>query len=155
VASCERFVKLLGTQPRRERMPVHPTAEQIQELTQAPDNRPLVMINLLRFKDQADGVDEGVSGAEAYARYSVAAQPYLEGVGGRLLMAVQPQQSVIGPPDGEWDLVLLVEYPSRAKFLEMATNQEYLKEHAHREAALADSRLIASAHLDPAQLRDL
>jgi uncharacterized protein (DUF1330 family) len=39
--------------------------------------------------------------------------------------------------------VLLVEYPSRAKFLEMAMNPEYLKIHAHREAALADSRLIA------------
>jgi uncharacterized protein (DUF1330 family) len=64
-------------------------------------------------------------------------------------MAVRPEQSVIGPVSGEWDLVWLVEYPSRAKFLEMATNEEYLKVHAHREAALADSRLIACSTLDP------
>jgi uncharacterized protein (DUF1330 family) len=72
--------------------------------------------------------------------------------GGELLSAVRPEQSVIGPAAGEWDLVLLVEYPSRAKFLEMATNEEYLKVHAHREAALADSRLIACSKLDASDL---
>ena len=128
-------------------MSIYPTADQIQQLAESPDGGPVVMLNLLRFKPQADGVDQGVSGAEAYARYSAAAEPFLRGVGGRLLMAVQPQQSVIGPPDGEWDLVLLVEYPSRAKFLEMATNQDYLKVHAHRHAALEDSRLIACSKL--------
>ena len=128
-------------------MPVHPTAEQLQQLSQSLDSGPVIMLNLLRFKPQADGIDEGVSGAQAYARYSAATEPFLEGVGGRLLMAVQPQQSVIGPAESEWDLVLLVEYPSRAKFLEMATNEDYLKVHAHREAALADSRLIACSKL--------
>ncbi len=124
-------------------MPVHPTSEQVQALATSADGGPILMLNLLRFKEQADGIDEGVSGAEAYGRYSVAAEPFLRFVGGRLKTAIQPQQSVIGPADSEWDLVLLVEYPSRAKFLEMATNPEYLKIHAHREAALADSRLIA------------
>jgi hypothetical protein len=33
------------------------------------------------------------------------------------------------------------------KFIEMATDPEYLKIHAHREAALADSRLLACAEL--------
>lgn len=133
-------------------MPVHPTQEQIQQLIASPDQGPIVMLNLLRFKEAADGIDEGVSGAEAYARYSAAAEPFLRGVGGRLLNAAQTQQSVIGPTDGEWDLVLLVEYPSRAKFIEMATNPEYLKIHAHREAALADSRLIACAAIEERDL---
>jgi uncharacterized protein (DUF1330 family) len=128
-------------------VPVHPTQEQIQQLVQSPDHGPVVMLNLLRFKDAADGIDEGVSGAEAYARYSAGVEPFLNGVGGRVLNAVRPSQSVIGPAEGEWDLVLLVEYPSRAKFIEMATDPEYLKVHAHREAALADSRLIACSAL--------
>jgi hypothetical protein len=72
-----------------------------------------------------------------------------------LLRAVRPKQSVIGPMEGEWDLVLLVEYPSRAKFLEMATNEEYLIVHAHRESALADSRLIACSSLTPEDLAAL
>jgi len=61
--------------------------------------------------------------------------------------AIAPRQPVIGPAEPEWDLVLLVGYPSRAKFIEMATNPEYLKIHAHREAALADSRLIACSEV--------
>jgi uncharacterized protein (DUF1330 family) len=133
-------------------MPIHPTTEQLQALANFPEEGPVVMLNLLRFKDQADGIDEGVTGAEAYARYSVGTQPFLEAVGGRLLMAVRPVQSVIGPTESEWDLMLLVEYPSRAKFIEMATNEEYLKVHAHREAALSDSRLVACEKLDLAQM---
>ena len=39
------------------------------------------MLNLLRFKAMADGVDEGVTGAEAYARYSTATAPFLQAVG--------------------------------------------------------------------------
>ncbi len=62
---------------------------------------------------------------------------------------------VIGPSESEWDLILLVEYPSRAKFLEMANNPDYMKIHAHREAALADSRLIACADLTAAALSQL
>jgi uncharacterized protein (DUF1330 family) len=136
-------------------MPVHPTAEQVQALVASTDSEPFVMLNLLRFKADADGIDQGVSGAEAYARYSVAAEPFLRSVGGQLLSAIQPQQSVIGPAESEWDLVLLVQYPSRAKFIEMATNPEYLKIHAHREAALADSRLVACTQLPEALLAEL
>ena len=110
------------------------------------------MVNLLRFKPEADGIDAGVTGEEAYARYSAATEPFLTAVGGRVLAAVRAEQSVIGPATGEWDVVLLVRYPSRAKFLEMATNEKYLEVHAHREAALADSRLIACSELDVSDL---
>lgn len=136
-------------------MAVLPNPDQIQALMESPDDGQIVMLNLLRFKAQADGIDEGVTGAEAYARYSIATEPFLRAVGGRLLQALAPTHSVIGPPEGEWDLVLLVEYPSRKKFLEMAMNSEYLKIHAHREAALADSRLIACSDLSESALAAL
>jgi uncharacterized protein (DUF1330 family) len=136
-------------------LPIEPTPEQVQQLVQSTDGGPVLMLNLLRFKEQADGIDEGVTGAEAYARYGAAVEPFLEGVGGRVRLAVAPQQSVIGPPRTEWDLVVLAEYPSRAKFLEMATNPEYLKIHAHREAALQDSRLIACSEIDAAAIAAL
>jgi uncharacterized protein (DUF1330 family) len=105
------------------------------------------MINLLRFKDRADGIDadDGISGAEAYTRYGGAATGFVERAGGRILLAVQAAESVIGPYDGEWDMVLAVEYPSRAAFIGMTSDPDYLAIHAHRAAALADSRLIASA----------
>jgi hypothetical protein len=70
-------------------------------------------------------------------------------VGGRLLLAVEARQMVIGPDELEWDMALMVEYPSRKKFLEMATDADYLRVHEHRAAALTDSRLIACGALSP------
>jgi uncharacterized protein (DUF1330 family) len=103
------------------------------------------MVNLLRFKERADGVDaaDGITGAEAYGRYGAAVGSHLERVGGRVLLALTAQDSVIGPEPGEWDLVIAVEYPSRAAFMAMVSDPEYLAIHAHRDAAVADSRLIA------------
>ena len=126
-------------------MTLTPTAEQIGALAGSGDAGPVTMLNLLRFKEIADGVDaaDGITGAEAYGRYAEGVAPHLERVGGRLLLAIAANESVIGPAEAEWDLILAVEYPSRAAFMEMATDPAYLEVHAHREAALADSRLIA------------
>ena len=128
-------------------MRIEPTTEQFERLATSGDDGPVVMINLLRFKEQADGIDadDGISGAEAYKRYGAVARSFVERAGGRILLAVEAAESVIGPSDGEWDMVLAVEYPSRAAFIGMAADPEYRAIHAHRAAALADSRLIASA----------
>ncbi|HME04324.1 MAG TPA: DUF1330 domain-containing protein [Solirubrobacteraceae bacterium] len=130
-------------------MPIEPTREQIEQLAVSPSELPVVMLNLLRFKDRADGIDEGVSGLEAYQRYAEAVAPFLEGVGGHVLLAAQTYETVIGPDAREWDMVLMVEYPSRRKFLEMSAHPEYLKVHEHRAAGLADSRLVACETLSP------
>ena len=125
-------------------MAITPTQTQLEGLMAGADPaEPVVMLNLLRFKDRADGVDEGVSGREAYERYAQATAPFLARVGGRLRLAVDAKQMVIGPARLEWDMALMVEYPSRQKFLEMASNADYLRIHEHRASALADSRLIA------------
>ena len=128
-------------------MSIEPTPEQIQRLASSQDGQPVVMLNLVRFKERADGIDaaDGITGAEAYARYGAAVVSHLERVGGRVLMALSAQECVIGPYEGEWDMVLLAEYPSRQAFLEMTTDAGYLDIHQHRAAALADSRLIACA----------
>jgi uncharacterized protein (DUF1330 family) len=132
-------------------MPLTPTQSQLKALAASDSEEPVIMLNLLRFKERADGIDEGVSGREAYGRYGAATAPFLEAVGGRLLSAIEATETVIGPDQGEWDVALLVEYPSRKRFLEMASNPDYLAVHAHREAALKDSRLIACTLLaDPA-----
>ncbi len=124
-------------------MPINPTPAQIQALLGSDSDDPVVMLNLLRFKELADGIDEGVSGSAAYERYGEAVAPFLQGVGGRLLLACEAQQMIVGPEALEWDMVLMVEYPSRKRFLEMATDPDYLAIHEHRAAALEDSRLIA------------
>jgi uncharacterized protein (DUF1330 family) len=130
---------------------IEPTPAQFERLATSADGNdgPVIMINLLRFKERADGIDaaDGITGAEAYARYGAGVRKFLDGVGGRVVLAVGATESVIGPHDGEWDMVLAVEYPSRRAFLEMTRDPGYLALHAHRAAALSDSRLIACTQL--------
>lgn len=124
--------------------PVNPSEAQVASLVGSDDESPIVMVNLLRFKEQADGIDEGMTGAEAYAIYGANIQKYLEGVGGQVLLAVACEESIIGPEAAEWDMVILVRYPSRQAFVKMITDPGYLKEHEHRMAGLAETRLILS-----------
>jgi hypothetical protein len=66
-------------------MAIYPTAEQIQRLLGGPPDRPVVMVNLLRFKARADAPDAGLSGEEAYRRYAELMMPFVESKGGRIL----------------------------------------------------------------------
>lgn len=126
-------------------MPViDPTPEQFKALVESDDESPIVMVNLVRFKDQATGIDEGKTGAEAYATYGEKIAPYLAEVGGKVLTATSCVESIIGPGQPEWDAVILVRYPSRKAFVSMVSNPGYQKEHEHRAAGLEEARLILS-----------
>jgi uncharacterized protein (DUF1330 family) len=103
---------------------------------------PVHMLNLLRFKP--DG------GAERYAEYGAAVAPILEGVGGRPIFAGRPAESLIG--EGDWDMMVLVEYPTRQAFLDMATSTEY-QEIAHlRNESLERAELRALDSFDPDEI---
>jgi uncharacterized protein (DUF1330 family) len=126
-----------------------PTSEQLQRLMEAPDTGPVVMLNLLRYADQAnDG--SGRTGRDAYMDYGALVTPMVEARGGSFLVFAAADETVIGPADEEWDDMVLVQYPSRAAFIDMITNTEYLAAHVHREAGLADSRLVATTRIDGA-----
>ena len=128
---------------------LHPTAEQLQRLTEAPDDGPVVMLNLLRYAEQAlDG--SGRTGREAYQHYGELVIPMLEARGAGFIVYATADQTVIGPADEEWDEMILVQYPSRAAFIDMITSEAYLAAHVHREAGLADSRLVATTRIDGA-----
>ncbi len=47
----------------------------------------------------------------------------LEKLGGRMVFLGAPAQALLG--DDSWDLVVLVEYPTRSAFLEMIGSDEY------------------------------
>ncbi len=81
----------------------------------AGEGAPVVMLNLLRFKP--DG------GAERYAEYGDAVAPLLEQVGGRIVWGGSSAEPLLG--EDRWNLVLLVEYPSRQAFLDMIASPEY------------------------------
>jgi uncharacterized protein (DUF1330 family) len=127
---------------------IDPTAGQMRRLAEsAGEQGPIVMVNLLRFREQAAAPDEGLTGMEAYMEYAKGVTAHLERVGARILTSALCQQSVIGPEEPEWHVTVMVEYPSRAAFLEMVADADYQELSKHRTAALEDSRLIQSVSL--------
>lgn len=122
--------------------PVRGTLEEFAR--QVPDGQPIVMINLLRYREWAALEGERLTGRQCYERYAQAILPILIAVGGRLVWRGQPRCSVIGPEGERWDDAVLVAYPSRSDFERMVTKPEYQARAALRTAALEDSRLIAT-----------
>ncbi len=127
---------------------INPTPEAIKRFTQETvDNKAIVMVNVLRFKefaDYGDGVVKNLSGREAYARYSKSAMPLLWEVGGQVLWRGDVRSTFIAPKEEQWDEVLLVHYPNRQAFINMISSSAYKETMLHRTAAIADSRLIES-----------
>jgi uncharacterized protein (DUF1330 family) len=126
---------------------INPTRQQLEDFAAtAPDDHPIVMLNLLRFRARAEygaGATEGeVSGEAAYARYSRAVMPLLWEVGGQPIWMGKARTALIAPAGESWDEVVLVFYPSRRAFLRMINSDAYHAIVRHRTAALLDSRLI-------------
>ena len=117
------------------------------------ENTPFVMLNLLRYKEQADygaGSEHApCSGREAYyQRYvpafaTIAAKSentrnFKPAFVGSVL------HTLVNSPDEPWDDIVLVEYGNYAAFRTVAESAEYERDAApHRRAALANWRLIA------------
>ncbi|MEM7112128.1 MAG: DUF1330 domain-containing protein [Chloroflexota bacterium] len=123
---------------------VTPTRDQfINFMKNYPPDEPVVMVNLLKFKEKSDTRDE--SGAAAYARYGRHVAPLLKAVGGRVLWSGKVNMTVIGNAEDQPDMVLIVEYPSAAKFIEMSTSEAYRAIADDRELSLTYGGLLASA----------
>ena len=110
---------------------------------------PVVMLNLLRFRETADyskaphlAPEASVSGREAYRRYIEHTLPFLREAGAEVLFQGEAGPFLIGPPEERWDRALLVRHASTGAFLAFAQNEAYLRGAGHRTAALADSRLL-------------
>ena len=121
---------------------LQPTGAQIKEMAAAPDEGPVVMVNLLKFKKITEA---GEPGRVAYERYGRNVLPFLKKIGARVLWLGTVERVFIGVERDRWDEVLLVEYPSRKAFLGMISMPDYQEVHRDREAALEDSALIATS----------
>lgn len=123
---------------------LYPTVEQIQQLLTGPADTPVVMVNLLRFRDRAGAPDQGRSGAEAYALYGEPMRRIVEERGGRFLWMGRVDSFVIGVSDTPFDAVALVEHPSRRVFVEIVNDPRVREIGAHRAAGLEGQWLIAT-----------
>ncbi len=95
------------------------------------DGKPVVMLNLLAFEPEG--------GKERYMEYGAAVAPLLEKAGGRIVFAGEPASVLLG--EDSWDLVALVEYPTRQAFLDMVGSPEYQSIAHLRTEALSKGEL--------------
>ena len=127
-------------------MPIYPRPDQIQALLQAELSGPIAMLNLLRFKQRAeyeDGRDSDLSGREAYQLYGQQMAPFVESRGGRLLHSSAAHLLMIGDGELEWDMVAIMEYPSKEDFAKIVGAPDVSEFAVHRTAGLAHQLLIA------------
>ncbi len=114
------------------------TKDQYQEFMALPIDVPLQMLNLLKFKDKVDDAD--ISGSERYKEYMKATIPFFAKSNAKINFYGDVKFTLIGPPELEWDKVLIVEYATKNDFIKMITTEGYPSE--MRKSAVEDSRLI-------------
>jgi hypothetical protein len=123
-----------------------------------PANTPFLMLNLLRYRDEAAYSDPNV------AKFSTGREAYLLGYlpafgvvasKSELTKSIQPIligsviQTIVGPVDERWDDMALVQYPNFEAFRAVAQSEEYQRDaEPHRLAALENLRLIAIIQRD-------
>ena len=119
---------------------VHPDPEQANAFFAGEDDGPMSMVNLLKFKEKAtyaDGSEPELSGRDAYLRYGAGVQACLAAVGGKARFSGMVTDLMLGEVEELWDMVAIVEYPSRVAMLQMVQSPEYQAITKHRDAGLA------------------
>jgi hypothetical protein len=127
---------------------VDPSRENWQAFKDLPRDRPIHMLNLIKFRDLAEYPEghpnhgKGLTGREAYAIYLEGFQRVVANDGAAMVWEA-PMECVVTGPAGEWDEAFVMGYPNSGIFMAMVKNEEYIRDVVpHRSAAVADSRLI-------------
>ncbi len=136
---------------------IDPLREQFDAFKALPRDTPIQMLNMIRLNKLAQYPEghpdhgKGLSGLDAYRAYGRTSAEVFKRVGGRQVYVGQPEGVVTGPADEAWDLVFIAEYPNAGAFLAMVTDPGYREHVKHRQAAVADSRLIRLSPREPGE----
>lgn len=113
-----------------------------QTLQALADDEPVVMLNLMRFRERS--LDGNGSGWDAYLRYSALTIKLIKAQGGTIAWTGTAEAVALGSPeDNRWDYAALVRYPSRAAFIAMMTSPAYAKANIERENGCAAHTILA------------
>lgn len=116
-------------------MTVDPTGADLKRLLTEDPGGPVVMLNLLRFRE---------GGVASYREYSERVGPHLERVGAEVVYSGNASTELVAPDGWAWDAVLLVRYPSREAFSQMVADPQYQQITGLRSDALDAAVLQAT-----------
>lgn len=122
-----------------------PTPDDLTRVAETYPDRPVVMVNLLHFRERAIGLDQDSSGEDAYQIYANGVLRVVREIGGRVLWAGRVDAQVVGSSEPRFDEIALVEYPNGAAFFSLATDPRTLEILSYRTAGLEGQWLLASS----------
>jgi uncharacterized protein (DUF1330 family) len=114
---------------------VDPTGRDLKHFLADDPGGPVVMLNLLRYKEGK---------REDYEEYARRIRPFLEDIGAEVLYVGDLSTVLVAPEDHDWDAVLLVRYPSRQSFSSMVADPNYQEITGMRTEALEEAVLQAT-----------
>lgn len=117
---------------------IKPTKDQMLAFLEAQISGPIHMLNLLKFTRS----ESGSSGKTQYGDYGAAVITMIEERGGKVVWSGKPFAALIGDEHDDWDMAVIIEYPSKDAFIEMTSNPNYGKISGDRSSSLANSALI-------------
>jgi uncharacterized protein (DUF1330 family) len=115
---------------------VDPTGQDLKHFLADDPGGPVVMLNLLRFKE--DG------GRERYEEYARRIGPFLEKLGASIEFVGDLSTVLVAPEEHRWDSILIVRYPSRQAFSSMVADPNYQEITHLRTEALEEAVLQAT-----------
>ena len=121
--------------------------------TEPADDGPIWMVNLMAHRERADYGDGAgeITGEEADRRYAEALP--LEEIGAKVVLFADVESQLLGDTP-KWDQVGVVRYPSRRAFIDMQRRDDFKAAHEHKEAALAETIVIAGVPIASPPLPD-
>jgi uncharacterized protein (DUF1330 family) len=114
---------------------VDPTGRDLKHFLADDPGGPVVMLNLLRYKEGK---------RDDYEEYARRIRPFLEDIGAEVLYVGDLSTVLVAPEDHDWDAVLLVRYPSRQSFSSMVADPNYQEITGMRTEALEEAVLQAT-----------
>ena len=116
-------------------MAVDPRGRDLKRYLEEDPGGPVVMLNLLRFKEDKRG---------KYEEYARAIRPFLEEYGAKVLYVGDCSTALVAPKGHDWDTILIVRYPSRQAFSSMVADPDYQGITGLRTESLEDAVLQAT-----------
>ena len=136
---------------------VYPNEEQIKGFLEPGAEGPICMVNLLKFKVEAeyeDGRETDLTGREAYELYEKGVKKLLESIGGGIGFEGDVERLMLGEVEELWDVVALAVWPSRQAMFEVMQSPEMQEISVHRTAGLGGQLNIETTGLAGQWLED-
>ena len=130
---------------------VYPNEEQIKGFLAPGAEGPICMVNLIKFKENAeyeDGRETDLTGREAYELYEQGVRKLLEGIGGGIGFEGDVERLMFGEVEDLWDVVALAVWPSRQAMFEVMQSPQMQEISVHRSAGLAGQLNIETTGLN-------